>query len=230
MHFKIILVEPKYQINLGSIARVSSNFGIKKLYVVKPRAKIAGKQAIMFSKHASSLLKNAKIYDNIDDAVKDCDILIGTTGLWRKSKANFYNVNLADLLVEKLKKSAKKDTVVGLLIGRDDIGLTKSEIEICDFIAYIGTSEDYPVMSISHATAILLYLFTRSGYNPLYSNQFKNDPPKKEELNALFDIFDSNLKGKDLRNPEAIKRIFRKIIRTSMPSDEEVKALMSGLK
>ena len=55
MKFKIIIVQPRYQINLGYIARVSKNFGIKQLFFVKPRTKI-GHRAIMFSKHARDLL------------------------------------------------------------------------------------------------------------------------------------------------------------------------------
>ena len=78
MEFKIIIVEPRYQINLGYIARVSKNFGVRKLFLVKPRVKI-GQRAIMFSKHAKNLLLDAKIYGDFDSAIKDCDALIGTT-------------------------------------------------------------------------------------------------------------------------------------------------------
>ena len=71
MRFKIIIVEPKYQINIGYIARVSMNFGIGKLYFVKPRAKLTGSKAIMFSKHASirqkSYIKSNGRLDGIEN-------------------------------------------------------------------------------------------------------------------------------------------------------------------
>ena len=52
---KVIVVSPKYQINLGYIARVCKNFGVKELSIVKPRAKLNGNKSIMFAKHASRL-------------------------------------------------------------------------------------------------------------------------------------------------------------------------------
>ena len=56
---KLVIVSPKYQMNIGYIARIAKNFGIEKLHIVKPRANINGKKAIMFSKHAHELLENA---------------------------------------------------------------------------------------------------------------------------------------------------------------------------
>ena len=83
MRFKIIIVEPRYQINLGYMARVSKNFGVERLFLVNPRTKIGGR-AIMFSKHAKDLLLNAKVYKSLEQAIIGCDIVIGTTGIWRK--------------------------------------------------------------------------------------------------------------------------------------------------
>ncbi len=230
MRIKLILVEPKYQINLGSIARVAKNFGIERLHVVNPRAKLTGMRAIMFSKHAHQLLENAKVYNSFNAATRDCDILIGTTGLWRRSKANFYNIGLAETIARRVSNASGTDSTVGILIGRDDTGLNREEMEKCDFIAYIGTNPDYPVLNISHSIAILLYVFTKKEYSAVYSQAFAPKSPEKKEMSALFRIFDSTLRGKKIRNAAAVKRVFRRVIRTSNPSGEEVRALITGLK
>ena len=65
MLLKVIIVDPKYQLNVGYIARVSENFGVEKLVFVKPRANILGKKAIMFSKHGVGLLRNANIVESL---------------------------------------------------------------------------------------------------------------------------------------------------------------------
>jgi len=52
---RLVIVSPKYQMNVGYIARIAKNFGIEKLHIVKPRANIVGKKAIMFSKHAQRI-------------------------------------------------------------------------------------------------------------------------------------------------------------------------------
>ena len=92
----------------------------------------------MFSKHAKNLLLDAKIYKDFDSAIKDCDIVIGTTGICDKAHINFKKAILIEDAMRKLSKLGKNKTV-GIVIGRDDIGLVKSEIEKCDMIAYIGS-------------------------------------------------------------------------------------------
>jgi tRNA C32,U32 (ribose-2'-O)-methylase TrmJ len=37
MKVKIVLVEPEYQMNIGSVARVLGNFGFSELSIIKPR-------------------------------------------------------------------------------------------------------------------------------------------------------------------------------------------------
>ena len=61
MRLKVIVVEPRYQVNLGYIARVSKNFGVQRLFFVKPRTPLAGKRAVMFAKHGRELLESAKV-------------------------------------------------------------------------------------------------------------------------------------------------------------------------
>ena len=103
MWFKIIIVQSRYQINLGYIARISKNFGVAKLFLVKPRTKIGGR-AIMFAKHARDLLTNAKIYKDLDSAIADCDVVVGTTGIWRKARVSFKRIYLIDETVRRLSK------------------------------------------------------------------------------------------------------------------------------
>lgn len=228
MEIKLILVEPKYQINLGSIARVAKNFGIKRLYIVKPRANVTGNRAIMFSKHARSYLEEAKICRSFAQAAKDCDILVGTTGIRRKGKANFNNIYLVDEVFEKISK-IKKNLRVGIVIGRDDIGLLPNELEACDFIAYIGSNPEYPVLNISHAIAIMLYVFTNKDFSKTYSDGFGNDANQKE-VEVLCKLFEKRIRGGNIRNKKAIARVFRRIIRISQPKREEIHALITAMK
>ncbi len=229
MKLKVILLEPAYQVNLGYMARTAMNFGVEKLHIVKPRAKINGRQAIMYAKHAAGLLAGAKIYGSLAKAIEDCDIVVGTTGIWKKARSNFGNVGMAEDIAERLARTAKKGTTVGLLIGRDDTGLTSEELGMCDMVAYIGTNDAYPVMNISHALAVMLYLFTRKGFSEAYRPMLKKSP-KAKELEELYFLFGSSLKGKRIRDKKAVERIFRRMVRAAQPSEQEVHALITALK
>lgn len=227
MKFKIIIVEPRYQVNLGYIARVSKNFGVKKLFLVRPRVKI-GQRAIMFSKHAKDLLLGAKIYSDFDSAIKDCDVVIGTTGIWRKARINFKRVYLIDDAIEKVARLGSRK-VIGIIIGRDDIGLKTDEIEKCDMVAYIGSDKDYPVLNISHALGIILYLLTKSGFKSEYRDITKDDSDKKQ-MEYLFKAFDKLIEKKRIRNKKAVKGTFRRLVYLSQPNGHEIHALITALK
>ena len=226
MKVKLIIVEPKYQINLGYIARVASNFGIRKLYVVRPRAKLTGEKAKMFAKHAYALLQNAKVYDDFASATRDCSFLIGTSAVWRKGH-RIGSVYFADEAVNKAK--AMKG-VVGIVLGRDDTGLNKEEIEKCDMLAFIGTDPRYPVLNVSHALAIFLYLIKKQEMHFLYKGIGKREQAGLDEAEMLFTIVSKMISKKKIRNKRAVLSVFRKVIRAVQPSATELHALISALK
>ena len=119
------------------------------------------------------------MYNNFDSAIEDCDVVIGTTGLWKKANINFKRAYLMEDAIGRVSRLGKEKTV-GIIIGRDDIGLKKSEIEKCDMIAYIGTDPEYPVLNISHALGIMLYLLTKKGFDSAYKDMSSVDSDKKE--------------------------------------------------
>ena len=59
--FRIVLVGPEYEINLGSCARLMKNFDFGELWLVSPKADIHGREAIKYAKHSKEILENAKV-------------------------------------------------------------------------------------------------------------------------------------------------------------------------
>jgi len=219
---KLVIVSPKYQMNVGYIARIAKNFGIEKLHIVKPRANIVGKRAIMFSKHAHDLLENATIYNDLASAIKGCDVVIGTTGLIKKANPRLRKVYYVDELAKRFKNSN-----VCLVIGRDDIGLKSDELEMCDAIAYIPTSERYPVLNISAAVAILLY----SLRSHTFKEKISHDKEYYMEREALFEIIRKIVYSKkEIREKEDVIRTFKKVINRAEPTMHELRSLIIALK
>ncbi|MDE1828553.1 MAG: hypothetical protein KGH65_05330 [Candidatus Micrarchaeota archaeon] len=229
MGLKVVIVSPKYQNNLGYLARVADNFGITKLHIVRPRAKLTGKASIMYSKHAYRLVENAAVYKTFEDAIKDCEIVIGTTGIWRKGSSGFRKVYLPSGLVSKLKKIATKKTNIAIVIGRDDTGLSKGEMERCNLVTYIPTNPSYPVLNISHALAIMLFVLTDKELGKNYKIDLAQKPDKKE-MDTLFRVFDESLKEKRIRNKSTVRIIFRRLITIAQPTQREVHAMITAFK
>ncbi|MDE1855399.1 MAG: TrmJ/YjtD family RNA methyltransferase [Candidatus Micrarchaeota archaeon] len=229
MHIKLILMEPKYQVNLGYIARTAMNFGVGKLYLINPRARPDGKQARMYAKHAYRLLEGAKICKTLDEASRDCDLLLGTTGIRQKAKASFRRIYFAEDAVARIRKM-KSNATVGLLMGRDDTGLRGEEIEKCDMLAYIGTSPEYPVMNISHAIAVFLYLLRRGELRTHNEEGMREKKPDAREVRKLLSLFESMISRKSMRNRKAVLGAFRRMVRKSQPTEPELHALITALK
>ena len=49
-----------------------------------------------------------------------------------------------------------------LVFGRENYGLYKDELALCETTVTIPTSPDYPVLNLSHAVGILLYEINRN--------------------------------------------------------------------
>lgn len=227
MRLKVIIVDPKYQMNVGYIARISKNFGVKQLSFVEPRADIRGGKALMYAKHAADLLNSANVYKSIDEATEGCDVVVGTTGVWREGTGPERTYLLRDV-VRSIKKGYRHNSTVGLLIGRDDKGLNREELARCDLIAHIGSNKKYSTLNISHALAILLYALTGDGFKN-YLHHVR-EFPKKEEEAVLFNAFEKLIKGKKIRDKEGVRRVFARMVRKSQLVRHELHALITALK
>jgi TrmH family RNA methyltransferase len=149
---KCILVEPEIEGNLGFLARTMANFSIDELILVDPDFQI-GKEARNRAMHAQDILDNVKIYDTFDAALTEVDTAVGTTGIDSSRNALRNSITPEQMATRR----AEVEGDVGIVLGRESKGLSNDELERCDLVVTIPTSEDYPVMNITHAAAVVFY-------------------------------------------------------------------------
>ena len=216
----VAVMSPKYQINLGYIARVSKNFGVKKLVIISPRCDFRGKQAIKYSKHARELLDHATVLDGLPRLGGNA-FVVGTTGIPHKAEEAFHNVYGIRAAGRMAAAAAASGKDVVILLGRDDTGLSKEELRGCDATVFIEASSEYPVLNISHALAILLHEF--SGVNSIRRKDRSASPQLQARLLLLFGrMVDSNIRIRDRRS---VKMAFRHVLSRASPTEKEVNAL-----
>ena len=58
----ICLMSPENSGNIGAIARVMANFGVKELIIINPKAQHLNKEALDRSSHAKQILKTAEVW------------------------------------------------------------------------------------------------------------------------------------------------------------------------
>ncbi|MEM3841183.1 MAG: RNA methyltransferase [Candidatus Micrarchaeaceae archaeon] len=220
MDIRVVSVKTLYQINAGYIARICANFGVSDLRFVEPRCRLLGKTAVMYSKHGRHLLENSKVYKSVEDAVKG-SIAVATTSEPHKSISAFFNLISPEELFTSLSKSGASH--VSIVLGREDIGLSKEEIAKCDYTVSIDTGSAYNAMNISHFLAIILYTLSRKP-------DLQKEPHATEsEIARLIRLFEANVAASEwVRNKAGIVQAFNRIISRSNPSSEEIAALSAA--
>ena len=226
---EVILMEPRKQENIGSIARVMKNFGFENLVLVNPRCKI-GITAYKVVKHGKNILEKTKIKDF--SHLKKFDYLVGTTAILGTD----YNIPRSPITAEQLALKIKniinkKNIKIGLLIGREGSGLNNKEINLCDILVTIPASKNYPTFNVSHALTIILYeIFKKSSVDK--SNSHINFATKKEKeiilkyINQILNRMEFATKEKK----ENQKRVWKRIIGKAMPTKREAFVVMGFLR
>lgn len=225
-HFRIVLVEPEYEANLGACARLIKNFDFGELWLVNPKADLRGKEAIKYAKHSKEILENAKIAKSIREAARGCDFIVGTTGILNRWKGAIRNPLTLRQFVEAAGKRRKGSFAI--LFGREGTGLSEEEISACDFLITIPANDAHPILNLSHALAIVLYELSQFRM-PGRRRHFieKAGEGEKEELIARFEEM-MGVVGGEMRYPEKVKRAFRRVVGRSLISNLEAAALLGA--
>ena len=104
-------------------------------------------------------LDHCKIFDNLEKAIFDCDLVIASCGRIDLSKDSFFESS-EDIL--NWTKSFKKLNNLAIIFGREDRGLTNSELLLANKTFNIPTSQKNPSLNLSHAVSIVLYELNKS--------------------------------------------------------------------
>ena len=154
LNLKVVLVEPNGPINVGSIARLCSNFAVNELRIVSPQCDIFSLGAKKMALKGQKYIDNCKIFNSLEQAIFDCDLVLATCG--RIDLSNDIECEYPEK-ISKWISSFKEINNLAILFGREDRGLTNSELLFAHKIFNIKTSQNYPSLNLSHAVAIILY-------------------------------------------------------------------------
>jgi len=158
-NLKVILVEPSGPLNVGSVARLCSNFEVDELRIVSPKCDIYSLEAKKMALKGQKFLENCKIFDDLQKAIFDCDLVLASCGRIDLNKNSFFGSS-EDIFDWTL--SFKKINNLAIIFGREDRGLTNSELLLANKTFNIPTSQNNPSLNLSHAVSIVLYELNKS--------------------------------------------------------------------
>ena len=225
--FGFVLVKPQLGENIGASARSLKNFGFSKLNLVTPKFTFPNQKTKVTSVGAFDLINSAKVFDNIEKAISEFDVVISLSA--RRRDINKKHITLIDLN-NILKK--RKNSSFGFMFGPENSGLSNKDISLSNFILQIPTSKKFKSLNLSHSVTIICYeLFKFLNKNLLKKKgrSFKIAP--KSQISSLVEHLIKLLETKDFFLPKEKKHSMivniNNLIYRLEPNDKELRILAS---
>lgn len=214
---RIVLVGSKFEGNVGAVARSMANFDLDELYLVNPCE--LGDDAYRRAKHGNFILDGASVVNSIEEAVKDCFLVVGTSGIITKGNNNYVRIPIS--ITEFAEQAKSYEEKIAILFGPEDTGLLQDDLALCDILVTVPTSETYPILNISHAATIVMYELFGSKVS-------KPAPADVKEKEQMFDFFDYLLDAIDYpeHRKEGTSVMFRRMMGRSIPTKWEYNTIM----
>lgn len=149
---QIILVETSHSGNIGSAARAMKTMGITNLRLITPKQSI-DEQAIALAAGAKDVLDNAHIYSTFDEAIADCQLVIGTSARFRHLQSSLIEPRkCGEIAIQRAQQGN-----VAIVFGRERIGLTNEELLKCHYHLHFPTNPGYGSLNLAMAVQLACY-------------------------------------------------------------------------
>ena len=203
-----ILVRPQLGENIGSVARAIKNFNFKKLIIVNPKPLFPNDKILATSVGAKEIIKNSKIYEDMESAAKQFDYIVATT-------SRFRNVNLKHIRLNNLNKIdySKK---IGFLFGSEASGLSNNEISYANCSMQIPTNPEFKSLNLSHSVIIIAQFVANliKLKKSKYSKSKKIKSASKKDILSMVNFCIKNLEKRNFFKPIEKKSIMLENLRS----------------
>lgn len=226
----IVLVSPQGDANVGAVARAMKNFGIHDLRLLAPACYLT-EQAFTWAVNAADILKNAKTFKNLDDALADVTYSAAfTRRIGRRRKRQMLLDEAAGFLADNSRTNR-----TALVFGHEVSGLSNADIRHCDCIVSVPTSDEYPSLNLSQAVVLACYeIFCAKLKTKTADERFEEKFLPRKEVKPLIKNIEKmllRLDYKDSKNNPLLSKIiarFEKIFGRSGLTKSDIR-MFEGL-
>ncbi|MFT6285349.1 MAG: tRNA (cytidine32/uridine32-2'-O)-methyltransferase [Alcanivorax sp.] len=151
-NIRIVLVNTSHPGNIGGAARAMKNMGLTRLTLVAPK-QFPDEQAQWRAVSAADLLEQAVVVDTVEEAVADCQFVVGTSARNRSIPWPLLDPRRC---AERIGAATRGGEQVAILFGREDRGLTNEELQLCNLHLNVPTSE-FSSLNLAMAVQVVCY-------------------------------------------------------------------------
>lgn len=179
-----------------------NNFGFRGLRLVNPYH-VAFREA-RSAVHAGEILESAEEFSTIQDAIADCQLVVGTTSLGHRELQ--HPLRSVQYGARQIRKQLGSDRVA-LLFGSEKFGLSNDDLSYCQWLMRIGTRDS---MNLGQAVAVCLYELTRG---PAPAKPEKRKRAAGEDLDRLNQLLTEVLAQSGYVHSSGIDPKIRRLVR-----------------
>jgi len=220
----VAFVEPESPGNIGFLARTMKNFDLSELILVGGCD--LGEDAWTTAMHAKDVIKRSHRVNWRELLEMGFDFYIGTTS--RQGNDS----NLPRMAIDPCELGRNLLDVDGricIIMGREGNGLNRNELEICDVVVTIPTSQEYPALNVTHAAAIVFYEVFRNLGQAKTVNMRVANAKEKETLLKFVDLMIESSKMAEYRKRSS-RLVFRRMVNRAFISGRECHTLIGLMK
>ncbi len=223
----VVLVEPRFPGNVGSVARAMANTGFTRLVLVKP-CPTDVPEARQMALGALPILREAAVFERLEEALAGFQFVVGTTcrgGALRKGA--YHPRGLAGLVLDQAPANR-----VAIVFGPEDRGLDNRELTLCQAVATIPSHPYFTSLNLSHAVMIILWeiwFLTRKGAGEERPQLVLADAAKVEEMYRHLEEVLLGIGYLHPENPQRMIRVIKRILSRAGLEERDVRIIRGML-
>jgi TrmH family RNA methyltransferase len=230
-NLRVVLVQPRNPLNIGAAARAMSNFGVMRLRVVNPYD--AAFREARSAVGAAELLAKSERYENVSEAIADCELIVGTTVAGRRELQHpLLRLEDGGRAIKRQLKTGR----VALLFGSERYGLSNEELSHCHWLMRIPTREEHGSMNLGQAVAVCLYELVRGRKTKpttaKAASTKKKSSPTSAEIERLTQVLLGVLRVSGYVKPQAVapEETLRRLVRRMELNANDAEVLLGMMR
>ncbi len=220
---QIVMMGITHPGNIGAVARVMKNTGLKKLVLVSSTDCGPETDAFAMSSGAYDIIQDAVFCDDPVLALQGTIIAVGTSA--RVGGKRLYARTPDQIIPELMEKAVTGP--VAVVFGRESRGLTNEELKLCTHHMIIPTDAEFASMNVAQAVVVTAYEIFKIASRPVGFQAKKIRPASTEVREAMYQHVQEVLAGSGFlkSNPLHIMRDIRRILNSAQMDDRDVKII-----
>ncbi len=206
---RVVLNEPQDLVNIGGVVRAMKNMGLTRLALVRP-AEFDAHRIEGIAHTGMDVIERASFHEGLDDALEGANVVFGTSARGRRVRREYRRPREA---AAEILATARAGGEVALVFGREDRGLSNTELDRCDRVIQIPTDPERTSINLAGAVLLIAYelFLAATGDLPFKVPRRDAVPAAHEELEALFEDAQLTLEAIEFFKSDTVDAIMRTV-------------------